>query len=323
MIAGFEKPDAGQILLDGRDLSNDPPHDRPVNTVFQNYALFPFMTVRENVAFGLKYQKASKAETQRRVGQALELTRMSSFADRRPGQLSGGQQQRVALARALVLNPRVLLLDEPLGALDAQLRKQLQLELRALQREVGITFVYVTHDQEEALTMSDRIAVLAEGRSSRSARRRRSTRCRPRRTSPASSARPTSSTPTVLAVTGGEASCDGARHEGECACRGRLRSGSGGRRHPARAHRDARRRRRRAGRAQRAARHGARHRLPRRGDPGTRRAAGWPDADRRGRQPRRAGVGAVPAGCHRAVRVHAGRRARAAPQRCRDAGRVD
>jgi spermidine/putrescine transport system ATP-binding protein len=164
LIAGFEKPDKGRILLDGRDLSRDPPHARPVNTVFQNYALFPFMTVRENVAFGLKYQKAAKTETARRVGSALELTRLQSFADRRPAQLSGGQQQRVALARALVLNPRVLLLDEPLGALDAQLRKQLQLELRALQREVGITFVYVTHDQEEALTMSDRIAVMAEGR---------------------------------------------------------------------------------------------------------------------------------------------------------------
>jgi spermidine/putrescine transport system ATP-binding protein len=164
MIAGFEKPDSGQIMLDGRDLSNDPPHSRPVNTVFQNYALFPFMTVRENVGFGLRYQKVSKAETVKRVGQALELTRMQDFANRRPAQLSGGQQQRVALARALVLNPRVLLLDEPLGALDALLRKQLQLELRALQREVGITFVYVTHDQEEALTMSDRIAVLAEGK---------------------------------------------------------------------------------------------------------------------------------------------------------------
>ena len=164
MIAGFEKPDAGQILLDGHDLSLDPPHARPVNTVFQQYALFPFMTVRENVAFGLKYQKASKAETARRVDQALELTRMTAYGARRPAQLSGGQQQRVALARALVLNPRVLLLDEPLGALDAQLRKELQLELRALQHEVGITFVYVTHDQEEALTMSDRIAVLADGR---------------------------------------------------------------------------------------------------------------------------------------------------------------
>jgi spermidine/putrescine transport system ATP-binding protein len=163
MIAGFEKPDEGRILLDGKDLSTDPPHRRPVNTVFQNYALFPFLNVTDNVAFGLKYQKLDKAATAQRVGRALDLTRMSEYATRRPAQLSGGQQQRVALARALVLNPRVLLLDEPLGALDAQLRKQLQLELRALQREVGITFVYVTHDQEEALTMSDRIAVLAEG----------------------------------------------------------------------------------------------------------------------------------------------------------------
>jgi spermidine/putrescine transport system ATP-binding protein len=164
MIAGFEKPDSGCIELDGRDVANDPPNRRPVNTVFQTYALFPFMTVGENVAFGLKYQKASRDETKNRVGEALELVRMSEFAKRRPAQLSGGQQQRVALARALVLRPRVLLLDEPLGALDAKLRKQLQLELRAVQREVGITFVYVTHDQEEALTMSDQIAVLAEGR---------------------------------------------------------------------------------------------------------------------------------------------------------------
>ncbi len=164
MIAGFEKPDSGRIELDGRDVAADPPHRRPVNTVFQTYALFPFMTVWDNVAFGLRYQKSSREETKRRVGEALELVRMSDFAKRRPAQLSGGQQQRVALARALVLRPRVLLLDEPLGALDAKLRKQLQLELRAMQREVGITFVYVTHDQEEALTMSDQIAVLAEGR---------------------------------------------------------------------------------------------------------------------------------------------------------------
>jgi spermidine/putrescine transport system ATP-binding protein len=164
MIAGFEKPDSGRIELDGRDVVSDPPNRRPVNTVFQTYALFPFMTVGDNVAFGLKYQKVSRDEAKRRVGEALELVRMSDFAKRRPAQLSGGQQQRVALARALVLRPRVLLLDEPLGALDAKLRKQLQLELRAVQREVGITFVYVTHDQEEALTMSDQIAVLAEGR---------------------------------------------------------------------------------------------------------------------------------------------------------------
>src|SRR3954447_2200547 len=164
MIAGFEKPDSGRIELDGRDVAGDPPNRRPVNTVFQTYALFPFMTVWDNVAFGLRYQKATKDETRRRVSEALDLVQMGKFAKRRPAQLSGGQQQRVALARALVLRPRVLLLDEPLGALDAKLRKQLQLELRAVQREVGITFVYVTHDQEEALTMSDRIAVLAEGR---------------------------------------------------------------------------------------------------------------------------------------------------------------
>ncbi|HEX7824132.1 MAG TPA: ABC transporter ATP-binding protein [Mycobacterium sp.] len=164
MIAGFEKPDSGRIELDGRDVAGDPPNRRPVNTVFQTYALFPFMSVWDNVAFGLRYQKTPKDETKRRVGEALDLVQMGKFAKRRPTQLSGGQQQRVALARALVLRPRVLLLDEPLGALDAKLRKQLQLELRAVQREVGITFVYVTHDQEEALTMSDQIAVLAEGR---------------------------------------------------------------------------------------------------------------------------------------------------------------
>src|SRR6201991_1464102 len=164
MIAGFEKPDSGRIELDGRDVAGDPPHKRPVNTVFQTYALFPFMTVSDNVAFGLRYQKASKEDTKRRVDEALELARMGEFAKRKPAQLSGGQQQRVALARALVLRPEGVLLDEPLGALDAKLRKQLQLELRAVQREVGITFVYVTHDQEEALTMSDGIAVLADGR---------------------------------------------------------------------------------------------------------------------------------------------------------------
>jgi spermidine/putrescine transport system ATP-binding protein len=164
MVAGFEVPTEGRILLDDRDVAHDPPHRRPVNTVFQQYALFPHLTVAGNVAFGLAYTKASKAEIDQRVGAALELTQMAGFANRRPSQLSGGQQQRVALARALVLNPKVLLLDEPLGALDAQLRRQLQLDLRALQREVGITFVYVTHDQEEALTMSDRIAVMADGK---------------------------------------------------------------------------------------------------------------------------------------------------------------
>jgi spermidine/putrescine transport system ATP-binding protein len=169
MIAGFERPTGGQILLEGVDLAPVPPHRRPVNTVFQSYALFPFMNVWDNVAFGLRYARAgrsskiSKAEARRMVGDALALVRMTDFARRRPAQLSGGQQQRVALARALVLNPSVLLLDEPLGALDAKLRKELQLELKALQESVGITFIYVTHDQEEALTMSDRLAVLASG----------------------------------------------------------------------------------------------------------------------------------------------------------------
>jgi spermidine/putrescine transport system ATP-binding protein len=164
MIAGFERPTEGQILLDGVDMAQTPPHKRNVNTVFQNYALFPHLTVQENVAFGLKYQKATKEESKDRVGKALELVQMTQFAERRPNQLSGGQQQRVALARALILNPKVLLLDEPLGALDAKLRKRLQIELKTLQEEVGITFIYVTHDQEEALTMSDRIAVMSQGR---------------------------------------------------------------------------------------------------------------------------------------------------------------
>jgi spermidine/putrescine transport system ATP-binding protein len=168
MIAGFEEPSAGEILLDGADLVAVPAHRRPVNTVFQSYALFPFLNVWDNVAFGLRYQKSSgkdrKDLARRRVGEMLELVQMSDYARRRPGQLSGGQQQRVALARALVLQPRVLLLDEPLGALDAKLRKHLQLELKAIQQEVGVTFVYVTHDQEEALTMSDRLAVMRDGR---------------------------------------------------------------------------------------------------------------------------------------------------------------
>jgi spermidine/putrescine transport system ATP-binding protein len=163
MIAGFERPTEGQILLDGVDMAQTPPHKRNVNTVFQNYALFPHLTVEENVAFGLRYKKTTKQESKERVGNALELVQLTGFGKRRPTQLSGGQQQRVALARALILNPAVLLLDEPLGALDAKLRKRLQIELKALQQEVGITFVYVTHDQEEALTMSDRIAVMSQG----------------------------------------------------------------------------------------------------------------------------------------------------------------
>jgi len=164
MIAGFERPTEGQILLDGVDMAQTPPHKRNVNTVFQSYALFPHLTVQENVAFGLRYKESSKTETKERVGKALELVQLTGFEKLRPSQLSGGQQQRVALARALVLNPEVLLLDEPLGALDAKLRKRLQIELKTLQESVGITFVYVTHDQEEALTMSDRIAVMSQGR---------------------------------------------------------------------------------------------------------------------------------------------------------------
>ena len=164
MIAGFEQPSAGKILLDGEDMTGTPPHRRHVNTVFQNYALFPHLNVFDNVGFGLRRQRVERGEIQRRVGEALELVQLVGFEKRRPAQLSGGQQQRVALARALVLKPAVLLLDEPLGALDAKLRKQLQIELKSLQQQVGITFIYVTHDQEEALTMSDRIAVMSNGR---------------------------------------------------------------------------------------------------------------------------------------------------------------
>ncbi len=164
LVAGFEQPTSGSILLDGVDVAQRPPHKRNVNTVFQSYALFPFLSVADNVAFGLRYQKLGKAESARRVGAALELVQLLGYEKRRPGQLSGGQQQRVALARALVLNPSVLLLDEPLGALDAKLRRTLQVELKALQETVGITFLYVTHDQEEALTMSDRLAVMEAGK---------------------------------------------------------------------------------------------------------------------------------------------------------------
>jgi len=163
MIAGFEQPTSGRIMLDGTDVARVPPHRRNVNTVFQSYALFPHLDVTKNVAFGLKYQKLEKSERAKRVAEALELVNLTEFAHRKADQLSGGQQQRVALARALVLQPRVLLLDEPLGALDAKLRKTLQVELKALQAELGITFVFVTHDQEEALTMSDRIAVMNKG----------------------------------------------------------------------------------------------------------------------------------------------------------------
>jgi spermidine/putrescine transport system ATP-binding protein len=164
MIAGFERPDGGSILLDGTDVVGRAPHLRNVNTVFQSYALFPHLTVAENVAFGLRYQGVAGEALRRKVSDALALVRLEGMEGRRPDQLSGGQQQRVALARALVLGPSVLLLDEPLGALDARLRATLQVELKSLQRELGVTFIYVTHDQQEALTMSDRVAVMRAGR---------------------------------------------------------------------------------------------------------------------------------------------------------------
>jgi spermidine/putrescine transport system ATP-binding protein len=164
MIAGFEAPSAGVIRLEGKDVSRVPPYKRNVNTVFQHYALFPNMTVYDNVAFGPRARKVPGDEVQRRVGELLDIVRLSDFTQRKPSQLSGGQQQRVALARALVNYPSALLLDEPLAALDLKLRQAMQLELKRIQREVGITFVYVTHDQAEALTMSDRIAVMNEGR---------------------------------------------------------------------------------------------------------------------------------------------------------------
>jgi len=164
MIAGFERPTEGEIRIEGEDVAQLPPHKRPTNTVFQSYALFPHLSVEANVAFGLKRKKVAKDEIAERVKAELERVGLASHAKRKPSQLSGGMQQRVALARALVNLPKVLLLDEPLGALDLKLRKELQVELKRIQREVGITFVYVTHDQEEALTMSDRIAVMNRGR---------------------------------------------------------------------------------------------------------------------------------------------------------------
>jgi putative spermidine/putrescine transport system ATP-binding protein len=164
MIAGFEMPDEGTIELAGEDVSRLPPYDRPVNTVFQDYALFPHMTVQENVEYGLMVRKVKKGERRGRAAEALAMVRLAGFGERKPAQLSGGQRQRVALARAIVNRPRVLLLDEPLGALDLKLRQEMQIELKSIQREVGITFVYVTHDQEEALTMSDRLAVFSQGR---------------------------------------------------------------------------------------------------------------------------------------------------------------
>jgi putative spermidine/putrescine transport system ATP-binding protein len=163
-IAGFEQPDEGRIELRGRDVSSLPPYARDVNTVFQDYALFPHMTVQENVEYGLRVKKVARAERRQRAGEALSLVQLDGYGGRKPAQLSGGQRQRVALARAIVNRPQALLLDEPLGALDLKLRQELQVELKRIQQELGITFVYVTHDQEEALTMSDRVAVFNQGR---------------------------------------------------------------------------------------------------------------------------------------------------------------
>ena len=164
MIAGFEEPTSGKVLLYGTDVTSAPPNHRDVNMVFQNYALFPHMTVAENIAFGLERKGVGKAEVRRRVSESLDLVELTGRDRRRPKELSGGQQQRVALARALINRPRALLLDEPLGALDLKLRQNMQIELKRIQREVGITFVYVTHDQSEALTMSDRLAVMRDGK---------------------------------------------------------------------------------------------------------------------------------------------------------------
>ncbi len=164
IISGLETPDKGRVLLEGQDVTNLPPDKRNVNTVFQNYALFPHMNVEQNIGYGLKIRKVPKDEIRKRVKKMLELVQLTGFEKRSPGELSGGQKQRVAIARALIGEPKLLLLDEPLGALDLQLRRQMQLELKRLQKKLGITFIYITHDQEEALNMSDRIAVMADGR---------------------------------------------------------------------------------------------------------------------------------------------------------------
>ncbi len=163
IIAGLETPDSGQVFLEGKDVTSLPPEARDVNTVFQNYALFPHMTVADNIGYGLKLKKTPKAEIKKRVSEMLDLVQLPGYEKRKPSELSGGQRQRVAIARSLVNNPKVLLLDEPLGALDLQLRRAMQLELKKLQKKLGITFIYITHDQEEAINMSDRIAVMNHG----------------------------------------------------------------------------------------------------------------------------------------------------------------
>ncbi len=164
MLAGFETPTAGEIYIEGAAMSGVPPHKRPTNMVFQNYAIFPHLNVRRNIAYGLRAERLDRAETDRRVGEVLDMVKLQGFGERRSDELSGGQRQRVALARALIRRPKVLLLDEPLGALDKKLREEMQLELRALQQSLGITFIFVTHDQEEAMTLSDRIAVMSGGK---------------------------------------------------------------------------------------------------------------------------------------------------------------
>ena len=163
IIAGLETPDSGRVILEGRDVTDLPPHKRDVNTVFQNYAMFPHMTVGENVGYGLKIRKVPKDQIRKKVKEMLELVQLSGYEKRKPGELSGGQKQRVAIARALANNPKILLLDEPLGALDLQLRRAMQLELKRLQKKLGVTFIYITHDQEEAINMSDRIVVMNNG----------------------------------------------------------------------------------------------------------------------------------------------------------------
>ena len=194
MIAGFDMPTEGEILLNGKDISKLPPNERPINTVFQRYALFPHMNIYDNIAFGLRQKKTPRDEIRRKVKKVLELVDLEGFEKRSVSTLSGGQQQRVAIARALVNEPEILLLDEPLGALDLKMRKEMQIELKAMHDELGITFIYVTHDQEEALTMSDKIVVMSEGKIQQIEPRRTSTMNRRMPLSQTSSARATFST---------------------------------------------------------------------------------------------------------------------------------